>query len=148
MIHLAKSFEAIKAWLKSTELSECVRVESVKIEDTIETLGLNPFVRHGFRTLTNLTRNAMMKDAEAKADYFFHEMTASATTVVEEKLTLLFRVEEEIKHVRELIEDLLNERILQDVYKVGFEPFVKSAPSACHRPSLTETCQCLFELKR
>ena len=85
---------------------------------------------------------------KSNLQYFFHEMTASATTVVEEKLTLLFRVEEEIQHVRELVEDLLNERILQDVYKVVFEPFVKSAPSACHRPSLTETCQCLFELKR
>ena len=76
------SFEAIKTWLKSTELSECVRVESMKIEGeeisfkyfkvlisgSIQTLGINPFVRHGFRTLTNLTRNAMLKDAEAKAD--------------------------------------------------------------------------------
>ena len=34
----------------------------------IETMGINPFVRHGFRTLTNLTDNASVKDKEAIAD--------------------------------------------------------------------------------
>ena len=83
LISFQKSIEKIKEWIKGTEeLSQCVHAGSIKIEGTqistskcellvlgeIETMGINPFVRHGFRTLANLTDNASVKDREFKAD--------------------------------------------------------------------------------
>ncbi|PAV77320.1 hypothetical protein WR25_08406 [Diploscapter pachys] len=124
-----RSYEAIKTWLEKSELNQCISPESIKINKTIYTLSLNPFARHGFRTLTNLTRNEGITKLPHKLDYYYHEMSVSATAVTGTPLELLFRIEEEVK---------------RKLFNVVFEPFVLLAPRICYRPSIIETCSCML----
>ncbi|PAV77319.1 hypothetical protein WR25_08405 [Diploscapter pachys] len=125
-----KSQEAINNWLQETELNKCVNSTSLEIKDKINTLSVNPYVRHGFRKQTNLTNNENLKIWRHKLDYFYYEMEVSATTVSGDAISMLFRIEQEVK---------------RKLFNVVFEPFVQIAPQQCYRPSLIETCSCLLK---
>ncbi|KAK5970945.1 hypothetical protein GCK32_000969 [Trichostrongylus colubriformis] len=122
---------AISTWIERSNLDACFDRSDISIIGDVKILGLNPLVRHGLRSKSNITLVNDARKKDPKMDFLYHELVISIGMPSGDRPQLTFRIEEEVSKKQ---------------FRVAFEPSVRIPPSKCAGLSVFDICACLSSL--
>ncbi|KHJ95500.1 hypothetical protein OESDEN_04552 [Oesophagostomum dentatum] len=111
--------QAIAAWINENDLNSCIDSSDFTMGQKVQILGLNPYVRHGMRSKRNLTALEIVLNKPPKMDFLYHEFETIHNLPDGQEITLLFRIEEELKCrssfcISPAVEDITRDYVVTD----------------------------------